>query len=81
MLIVETADMLQAPLFTAEALLRAHGTIKHEHTQTCAWPNTANRYLSVNVIVLGGTQLSVKVSAARSALRKHGARYDKYVIK
>ena len=25
MLIVETADMLQAPLFTAEALLRAHG--------------------------------------------------------
>lgn len=26
MLIVETADMLQAPLFTAEALLRAHGT-------------------------------------------------------
>lgn len=27
MLIVETADMLQAPLFTAEALLRAHGTI------------------------------------------------------
>ncbi|OBS69760.1 hypothetical protein A6R68_01699, partial [Neotoma lepida] len=24
MLIVETADMLQAPLFTAEALLRAH---------------------------------------------------------
>lgn len=27
MLIVETADMLQAPLFTAEALLRAHGVI------------------------------------------------------
>lgn len=25
MLIVETADMLQVPLFTAEALLRAHG--------------------------------------------------------
>lgn len=33
MLIVETADMLQAPLFTAEALLRAHGTIKLTHTQ------------------------------------------------
>lgn len=28
MLIVETADMLQAPLFTAEALLRAHGVWK-----------------------------------------------------
>lgn len=28
MLIVETADMLQAPLFTAEALLRAHGNEK-----------------------------------------------------
>lgn len=28
MLIVETADMLQAPLFTAEALLRAHGGCK-----------------------------------------------------
>lgn len=27
MLIVETADMLQSPLFTAEALLRAHGSI------------------------------------------------------
>lgn len=34
MLIVETADMLQAPLFTAEALLRAHGTIRHGHTHT-----------------------------------------------
>ncbi len=34
MLIVETADMLQAPLFTAEALLRAHGTIKLTHTQS-----------------------------------------------
>lgn len=33
MLIVETADMLQAPLFTAEALLRAHGTIRLTHTQ------------------------------------------------
>lgn len=32
MLIVETADMLQAPLFTAEALLRAHGTMKHRNT-------------------------------------------------
>lgn len=32
MLIVETADMLQAPLFTAEALLRAHGTNKHTDT-------------------------------------------------
>lgn len=29
MLIVETADMLQAPLFTAEALLRAHGNETH----------------------------------------------------
>lgn len=29
MLIVETADMLQAPLFTAEALLRAHGNKCH----------------------------------------------------
>lgn len=29
MLIVETADMLQAPLFTAEALLRAHGMQPH----------------------------------------------------
>lgn len=27
MLIVETADMLQVPLFTAEALLRAHGAL------------------------------------------------------
>lgn len=34
MLIVETADMLQAPLFTAEALLRAHGTIKLLNTRT-----------------------------------------------
>lgn len=41
MLIVETADMLQAPLFTAEALLRAHGTLKHEHMQT---RDTANRF-------------------------------------
>lgn len=36
MLIVETADMLQAPLFTAEALLRAHGTIKLLLTQSHA---------------------------------------------
>lgn len=34
MLIVETADMLQAPLFTAEALLRAHGTLKLLNTHT-----------------------------------------------
>lgn len=33
MLIVETADMLQAPLFTAEALLRANGTV-HTHSVT-----------------------------------------------
>lgn len=39
MLIVETADMLQAPLFTAEALLRAHGTNKHQHMQTYHWTN------------------------------------------
>lgn len=34
MLIVETADMLQAPLFTAEALLRAHGTFKLSFSYT-----------------------------------------------
>lgn len=36
MLIVETADMLQSPLFTAEALLRAHGTILHTNTHSVA---------------------------------------------
>lgn len=41
MLIVETADMLQAPLFTAEALLRAHGTMKHKHWHTCLWSNNS----------------------------------------
>lgn len=40
MLIVETADMLQAPLFTAEALLRAHGTIVSQDILTpLAGPN------------------------------------------
>ena len=34
MLIVETADMLQAPLFTAEALLRAHGMLEHTQMYT-----------------------------------------------
>lgn len=54
MLIVETADMLQAPLFTAEALLRAHGTIRHAHMQTHDWTNTVNRFLFTNVNMLGG---------------------------
>lgn len=62
MLIVETADMLQAPLFTAEALLRAHGTIKLTHTQshTCRvsacpyndwhWQRPGSLVLKTNVI-------------------------------
>lgn len=43
MLIVETADMLQAPLFTAEALLRAHGTLH----LFCIRVVTHAQYLSV----------------------------------
>lgn len=47
MLIVETADMLQAPLFTAEALLRAHGTLKLFYIQLV----THAQYLYVLQIV------------------------------
>ncbi|XP_060938025.1 ankyrin repeat and IBR domain-containing protein 1-like [Limanda limanda] len=39
MLIVETADMLQAPLFTAEALLRAHDWDREQLLE--AWMNNA----------------------------------------
>uniref|UniRef100_A0A3B3C821 Ankyrin repeat and IBR domain-containing protein 1 n=1 Tax=Oryzias melastigma TaxID=30732 RepID=A0A3B3C821_ORYME len=39
MLIVETADMLQAPLFTAEALLRAHDWDREKLLE--AWMNNA----------------------------------------
>lgn len=44
MLIVESADMLQAPLFTAEALLRAHGNSELDNMQTVLVTNTDRTY-------------------------------------
>lgn len=55
MLIVETADMLQAPLFTAEALLRAHGGCnpgrRIGNSRPCTNRCTEEQHVSKNVPV------------------------------
>lgn len=53
MLIVETADMLQAPLFTAEALLRAHGMCwhslnRHSHSIVTVTVKCSEKYIDTS---------------------------------